>query len=552
MSKIKNFFANNMNDVKKSFRNYPATYILVILATIILTVLYDDNKSVDAMEYVFYFSLNSVFVFFLAEHILSKMLHRIIGYVVAVAAGVTWSILLVGDYELSGIYRVMIGYIITLVCLCFYFVMRKMNVHSYKYFLDVFQNTFIYSIFYIVINIGVTSVLAIFISLILDDRHSQLFTRWQILLFGAFYVPAIILALTKEKSHISAFIKNLVKYVLYPITLIATLVIYIYIVKILVLQKMPSNSIYGIVLCIFIFGYLSFLMVKNYADDNKFYKISTKIYPWLFIPLIILQIYSAVVRINLYGCTEQRYLGIACIVAEVVVLVLTLYTKKDILEKAWLLVAIIAVIASMSPFNLERVSVESQVKRLVKEWPKDTKFGKLDNEEKQRLGNIYNYIDNANKDYKKIYTKKYVDKKEYIDMKKLAKYVDSDDFYGTEDVEEIKEDKEDITLKSIEFDATGKEIDVSKYKKVKYVEEWLEKDCKYKDTIEKLVKKYKSPSKIEEQLKKDNILEYKDKKICILYLNIDYTLEDDEEVDMSYYRVQLLLLDKDSKKEDKK
>ena len=137
-------------------------------------------------------------------------------------------------------------------------------------------------------------------------------------------------------------------------------------------------------------------------------------------------------------------------------------------------------------------------------------------------------------------------------MKKLAKYVDSDDFYGTEDVEEIKEDKEDITLKSIEFDATGKEIDVSKYKKVKYVEEWLEKDCKYKDTIEKLVKKYKSPSKIEEQLKKDNILEYKDKKICILYLNIDYTLEDDEEVDMSYYRVQLLLLDKDSKKEDKK
>lgn len=520
MNKIKKIFTNNMNDVKKNVKEYPATYLVTIVLTLVLATLMNIDDMPNYFEKIVYFAVTSIFVYWLSEIVFKKWILRIIGYVVATGAGMTWAVVL-DKYANKdiGVYRILVGYLVVFMCLCIYFIMSQMKVNSFKYLLDVFQNVFTYTMFYIVINIGLTSVLLIFINLILDNDSSNLIFRLQILLLGWFYFPSLILAFTKKKSHITAFIKNLVKYVLYPITLVAIVIIYVYMIKLLLCKEIPANSIYEIVAYIFVYGFTTYIMVRNYSKDNKFYELTTKILPWVFIPLIILQSYSIIVRVAKYGCTVGRYLGIAFVIIELVILALNAYTKKDKLDKAFLIIAIIAIIASMSPFNAERVSVESQVKLLVKEWPKGKSFDELSEDKKEDLSERYNYLVIQNKKYKKIYIDKYTSGKKYIDIKKLKSYF-----------RVIEDDKDDARYYGdIDFEMdTNLDIDISKYKKVQIIEESYTNDkVVYKDFIIELIRKYGKD--LEKEIEKDNLVKIDDKTdLYIDKLEVYYCTEKED------------------------
>lgn len=542
MKNIKKLFANNMNEVKSNMKEYPATYLVTIVVTLVLAVLMNIDDMPDSFEKVVYFAVTSIFVYWLSDIVFKKWIIRIIGYVVATGAGITWAIVLDKYANKNiGVYRILAGYLVVFLCLCIYFIMSQMNVNSFKYLLDVFQNLFTYTMFYIVINIGLTSVLLIFINLILDTDSINLIFRLQVLLLGWFSFPSYILAFTKKKSHITAFIKNLVKYVLYPITLVAIVIIYVYMIKLLFCKEIPANSIYEIVAYIFVYGFTTYIMVRNYSKDNKFYELTTKILPWIFIPLIILQSYSIIVRVVKYGCTVGRYLGIAFVIIELVILALNLYTKKDKLDKAILIIAIIAIIASMSPFNAERVSVESQVKLLVKEWPKGKSFDELSEDKKEDLSDRYNYLVLQNNKYKKIYIDKYTSGKNYIDIKKLKSYL------------RVTEDDKDDTRYYGDFDFemdTNVDIDISKYKKVQIIEESYEDDKTiYKEVIIELIKKHGKD--LEKEIKKDNIVKIDDKTdLYIDKLEVYYYTEKE---DASSENTDSKNKDKkDKKKEDTK
>lgn len=520
MNKIKKFFTSNMNELKKNVKEYPATYLVTIVITLLLAIIVNVDDMPDIFENIIYFAGTSIFVYWLTELLFKKWLFRIIGYVVATGAGIGWAIAL-DKYTTypSGIYRVLTGYMVVLICLCAYFIMKKMNVNSYKYILDVFQNIFTYSMFYLIINIGLTSVLCIFISLILNDDATNLVYKLQILLLGWFYFPSLILAFTKEKSHITKFIKSLVKYVLYPITLIAISIIYMYMIKILVFNKFPSNVIYDIVTYIFVFGFTSFIMVRNYSKDNRFYEITTKIVPWLFIPLIILQAYSIIARTSKYGCTISRYLGIVFVIIEVVIIALNIYIKKDKLDKALLVIAILAVIASVSPFNAEKVTVENQVKILVKEWPKGKKFNELTEKQKERISDRYLYITRQCRKYKELYMKKYISNKKYIktkDMREYYRYID----------------ETDANNELMEIYYVGKSnnsIDISKYKKAQPIKENDgDKELVGKEIVRKLIKEY--GKELEDKIEKNSILKIDDKKDLYIYsIEVLYYYIDDSE-----------------------
>ena len=71
----------------------------------------------------------------------------------------------------------------------------------------------------------------IFDELIWNDSFEYIFTRTQILLFGLFYMILLILAFTKKKTRITAFFSNMIKYILYPILLIALVIVYMYLIK---------------------------------------------------------------------------------------------------------------------------------------------------------------------------------------------------------------------------------------------------------------------------------------------------------------------------------
>ena len=266
------------------------------------------------------------------------------------------------------------------------------------------------------------------------------------------FFSSIIYAITKEKSNITLFIKNIVKFVLYPVTLIAILIIYIYLIKILVIVETPANEIFRIVTCIFAAGYPVVIMIRNYKDDNKFYCKSVKIVPWLYIPLILLQGYALILRVVQYGCTGVRYIGFFFIVLELVIIAFSIYRKKDVLEFSLLVAVVLTLFVTISPLNYEKVGVISQAKRLEKIIPDGTKYDELSSKEKEKVNGICNYLSYEDD----VYINKYVSQsqKEIIDEYANRTY----------DVRDDKENSMDYV--NITYSNGRKSIDIKKYNSV--------------------------------------------------------------------------------------
>ncbi len=55
-------------------------------------------------------------------------------------------------------------------------------------------------------------------------------------------LPASLVAITEIKQDFSKFIKAIILYIMLPLTLLATAIIYIYMAKIFIIREVPANS----------------------------------------------------------------------------------------------------------------------------------------------------------------------------------------------------------------------------------------------------------------------------------------------------------------------
>lgn len=67
-----------------------------------------------------------------------------------------------------------------------------------------------------------------------------------ILVIGFFYVPSTIYAFSETEKREDAFSEILVKYVLFPLTILIFAIIYLYVIKIFILRNVPSNELFSI------------------------------------------------------------------------------------------------------------------------------------------------------------------------------------------------------------------------------------------------------------------------------------------------------------------
>ncbi|MBE5936245.1 MAG: DUF4153 domain-containing protein [Lachnospiraceae bacterium] len=536
MGKIKDLVSNNFEELKNSIRSFWATYIVSFVMTIILIVsykFYDKNEMI--FNHCLAFFACSILIIWLGELLFTKWLYKIISYVIAIGEGLAFSTLLFQDQEVGSynevVYRWVLGFIIATGLVCIFVAFKKSKLSTHKYLLDVVQNLFNYNIIFAVLNIGLNIVVGIFYSLILRKSFTDFFVELEMFLFGIVYIPMLIMAFTKKKSYITSFIKNLVKFVLMPITLAAMAIIYIYIFQCIIMVAIPSNYIFRCAAITFVLGFPNVIMIRNYKDDNKFYELSARFAPFAYIPFLILQIYSIAVRCSEYGMTVNRYLAIVFLIVEIGIVVLSLM-KKDIIEFAVLLAAVCIIFATITPFNCVDVSVNSQVAKFKKAWQKGDKFDDLSKKEKKIAATSYMYIVGENK---KDVMPTYISQKEY---KKLADY-----YFETDFTETIDEDSPDRFKKEVYFYASPDEVvDISKYDRMVTDESLANYSIvatkrEYYDLFDSIIEEHGRD--LEKELKKCHLYELNAEiDIYIESIEASYTYDgDDENIDIGEYRV---------------
>lgn len=347
------------------------------------------------------------------------------------------------------------------------------NEDKEKYLQSVVGNQMITIGFSIVLFLGLSAIVGTIDVLLINLPNTIYFDNFvfSASIFGvAFFVSRL-----KEKDeslkdyNLPKIVEVLICYILIPLILIYTAILYLYFVKIIFTLKMPKGIVSHLVLWYTTFSLFIIIMATPITYKNKFAKFYKKYFPLISIPLILLALFSINERIFQYGVTENRYL--------VVILILWLLFNMIFIIKTdvkWVLISFIfaVLVAIFSPFNLVNVSINSQNKRLERILKKNgiiqnKKFINKNNELSQRTKNeimsIIDYFYNNASEIKrkkiKILEKTYEKPEDFM---KVIGVNDSWKSYENIDIQE-KNIVSDIALK------TDDDIEITKIKGYDYL-----------------------------------------------------------------------------------
>lgn len=463
-------------DIKKFYKTYPVTMISIFLLTLYAVINNFDGYYVIPITLLFF----SIWEFLLETFFESKkiVLAHIFIFFISILVG---NIVDTSSSDRLIIFFIAVNLIIYLITL-YKIILPKKKIS--EYLCKLFENEFIIGTNSIIIIIGLFMIIGIIDTLIFSIDF-DIYERILYIVFLLYTVPNMLNGLLTEDYELSKFIDILISKILIPLFDIAFAIILIYIVKIILELEVPQNEVFAICSSLFIFMVPITIFSGKYK--SKYYEYNSKYLAPLFIIPLILQIYSLAIRINDYGITLNRYLGIALLVIEIGTIVFLTYKNKKYISNIFILIAVTLIVTNVLPYtNMMDVVTRSQIKVIKEEIKEDTNIEKLENGQKRKVYSAYRAIvDSFNENEVKYLFPDYLKK---IDFEELYTpiYYDNDNRY-------------------LYLSHHGKEIiDISEYKTMK---ELTVQSNKNKAYIDKKVS-YDFSEYINEMYKeKDNILD---------------------------------------------
>ncbi|MFR6331868.1 MAG: hypothetical protein ACLUOI_25735, partial [Eisenbergiella sp.] len=224
----------------------------------------------------------------------------------------------------------------------------------------------------------------------LFDVDYDIFIQAQVLLFGIFYVSSLLRGVLPKTGDDGPFAEVLIKYVMTGLVISAFAIIYVYILKILIFRDMPSNSIFRILTGLFIAGLPIWTMNAFYTQHNPLLKIS-RLLPYLFAPLVLLQAYSIGIRIYENGITPMRYVCIMLLVFEILYITLYYFRRQSAGILFLVFAGLVFAACCVPGINMFSISYRNQKSALQKVLNAET-LSELSQRELDRASGAYWYL----------------------------------------------------------------------------------------------------------------------------------------------------------------
>jgi hypothetical protein len=182
-------------------------------------------------------------------------------------------------------------------------------------------------------------------------------------------LPAIDQDMAEE--NYPTVLKVLLLYIVMPIILTYTLILYIYFLKTLLTLKWPEGTVSHLVLWYSVFSAGVIFLVYPLERNNKFVQFFTAWFPKLVLPAIIVMFMAIAVRINAYGVTENRYFVVALglwVLGVMLYYSLTKHFKNIVLPVSLALVALLTVFGPWSAYSVSTYSQNARFETLATEY----------------------------------------------------------------------------------------------------------------------------------------------------------------------------------------
>ncbi|MCD5382722.1 DUF4153 domain-containing protein, partial [Candidatus Gracilibacteria bacterium] len=410
MKKIKNFFQKKFfldvkNNLKKSFKNFPISFISIILIFGILEFLVlKGNFLSENLQNILgklILSLSIVAIlgvgikFFLEDKMgiclgkSCKIKKKIIGF-----SPIIFGILFFVNFEgslLKNFYFEDFLYIFISIFLavCFLFVSKFLKIKKiengkmldgeyknseYIHFLNgqIGKIGISFLAGFILMILGFIAFSAIFSLFDLGDflNTSKVFGFWLVFSFG-FFAPIYFLVKNSEKKSENSqniFFEFLTKFLFLPSIFIYFIILFAYSAKILLnFQNWPNGVISWLIIFFSTFGYLVYAEIFQLSAKNNFAKIFKKFFPFAVLLQMPMFFYAIFLRINQYDWTINRYLLVGLgLYFTVISLYFIISKNKKLVNIFWILFLFLSFISFSGPFSVYKFPENQQLKILEK------------------------------------------------------------------------------------------------------------------------------------------------------------------------------------------
>ena len=376
MKKIKENVKKLLLHFKSGFERFPVTIILAFMH-FITGIYIAEVRSFQSDEFVEVNLLlfGSIFITAMFEMLYEKYFYKKNRWLVRGAYSVLTFVVSVIFYveylRTNDYYNIYYFTLIPISIVLFLLIpiLRKKESRE-KYLQSVFSNFVITGIFAAVLWIGIEIILATVNYLFFYSGDSLFFrlTTYSFWFITEVFGASLFLSLLKKpndnlENYEFPFIFNLlIKFVIIPLIIIYTGVLYIYMAKVVISMHLPKGLISHLVLWYTGFSVVVMILITPFTQKDKFFENFKKYFPYFSIPLIFASLFAVFQRTYQYGITENRYYVLISIFW--LFFCMILYIRKMNITGIFISLIACLVISVYTPLSAKNVSNFSQSQRL--------------------------------------------------------------------------------------------------------------------------------------------------------------------------------------------
>ena len=467
---VKAFFINLTKEIKVSVGRFFSVFCLSILLFLLGSYMVIFEPEQNVMEILMRVCLTVSFGILLCtlgrilfekygERIASKRIFIEIGLVLISA--LAYPALLdfsTNRYVSAGYFGVMAA----LFCGVVYFACTDSISKTFSY---IFKNTVFNYIVCGIITAGTMLSIGAFYSLVYEFENLQkAFIVDGMFIWIVLFLNLSLTAIPRKDAalKIPRLFKVIVINAALPVYLLLLAILCIYLGKILVTFSFPQGEINmyasfaSLAFIFFIFA------AEQYGEENRFAKIFVNYGGYVLIPIIAVQFVAVYIRLSNYGLTTARYVSLVLNIIALIFAAVSLVRGGRYIKHMLAVVALTALLLTLTPLNIFDVPIMDQTGRLTKvlvengmiENGKVVAKEDLSEEDRMKITGAYDYIYYKQDDHNKL--PGYLDNTEWYDLQQ---------FFGKSETNEINIDRNPKSTNCIYmFDYSF--IDVAGYSRI--------------------------------------------------------------------------------------
>lgn len=239
------------------------------------------------------------------------------------------------------------------------------------YVVKLFTNLFITYLYSLILYGGLSAIIFTTDKLFNIKINGDIYIDILIVVTCVFAPTYFFSSVPKYKETITCYsypkvLSVLIIYIINPIIIAYSIIMYAFFVKIIITGEWPSNLISHLILWYSLISVGIIIFIYPLRNINKFTKNFAIWLPRMILPIIIMMFIAIAIRINAYGVTERRYFVVLAGVWVLINMIYVGFGKNSRGTFITLTLVIFSLVSILGPFSAYELSMYSQSNRFKK------------------------------------------------------------------------------------------------------------------------------------------------------------------------------------------